>query len=309
MKRFVLIICLFSAVVLCGCTEISDPSEAVSAAATVETVPEAYPVTVYGLTFSGTPESVASLSPAITEMIFELGFSDKLVCRSSFCDYPPEAEAIPSAGSGTNPDFEKLSELAPTLLITQSPIANKDMKRLSEKGVSVLMIPSPSSREELYDIYEKLSLIFAGSIDWEGCCKEPLEKLKNSFEGAEGSCESAALILNVTSRGFMAATGDSFAGDYISCFGENAFSDKEGFYVTAEELIAADPQVIILAKPLTEKKIGEEIAEQLSAFDSGRVYTVDSSILERPTSRLTELTDLISEELDGADQAENTYAP
>lgn len=294
MKRLILMI--FSAVLIfCGCTEISDSDgQAVPASASVS-VPEAYPVTVDNLTFNESPKSVGSLSPAVTEMICELGFGDRLVCRSSYCDYPDEAQSVPAAGSGANPDFDRIIELRPALLITHSPIANKDVSRLSDAGIAVMIISAPSSVEELCEMYEKLSLIFSGSLDGKELADNALSDLRTAINGANGSCESLIFIMNTAEDGFMAATGDTFAGDYISSFGKNTAAAKTGYFITAEELISADPQVIFLAHPLESEDIDPEVASQLSAFENGHVYVIDGSLMERPTSRLAGITRSISE--------------
>ncbi len=296
MKKLIIYI-LAAMTLLCGCTEISDmEEEAVQASATVS-VPEPYPVTVDNLIFNSSPVTVASLSPAVTEIIFELGFGDRLVCRSSYCDYPDEAASVPEAGSSANPDFDKIIKLSPDLLITQSPIANTDLYRLSDSGITVMNIPSPKSEEDLYGIYEKLSLIFAGSIDGGDIAENALSELRIAIDGARGSCGSLAFIMNVTDDGYSAATGDTFAGDYISCFGKNIAENNSSFSLTAEELLQADPQVIFLAHPLGSEDIAPDTASQLSAFKNGHVYVIDASLMERPTSRLAGITNSIAKKV------------
>lgn len=283
-------------VLLCGCTDISEGSPE-SGYASVDEGEKPYPVTVENLMFNSSPETVGSLSPAVTEIIFELGFGDRLVCRSSYCDHPEQAKSVPEAGSGANPDIDRIIAFSPVLLITQSPIANKDVARLSEAGISTLILPSPSSLEELYGCYTSLSLIFNGTIDGENLAENALADLKNAVAQAADSCESAAFIMNVNGGEFSAATGDSFAGDYISVFGRNIGEGLTGFSLTAEELIAADPQVIFLANPLETSDIDYDVTSQLTAFSSGHVYVIDASLTERPTSRLAGLTRSISKAL------------
>lgn len=282
------------AVFLCSCTEISEPKEAVPAAATV-TEPQAYPVEAGNLIFNSSPRTIGSLSPAVTEMIFELGFGDRLICRSSYCDFPDEAKELPEAGSAANPDIDKLISYSPELLITQSPIAGKDVKRLSEAGISLLTLSAPSSLEELYVNYQTLSNILSGSIEGDELAEDTLADLKNAVKEAKGSCESLVLIMNVNDDGFSVGTGDSFSGDYISVFGKNIADGYTSFSMTADELIQADPQVIFLAHPLESSDIPEETASQLSAFSEGHVFVIDASLTERPTSRLAKLTRSISE--------------
>lgn len=293
-KKVLFIYSLIIAVLFCSCTEISEPEEAVPAAATASE-PQEYPVETGNLIFNSSPRTIGSLSPAVTEMIFELGFSDKLVCRSSYCDYPDEAAAIPDTGSAANPDIDKLISYAPELVITQSPIANKDVKRLNEAGISLLALEAPSSLDELYENYHTLSCILSGNIKGDVLAQTALADLKNAVKEAEGSCESLVFIMNVSGGGFSVGTGDSFSGDYISVFGTNIADSYTSFYMTAEELIQADPQVIFLAHPLESSDIPEETASQLSAFSEGHVFVIDASLTERPTSRLAELTRSISE--------------
>ena len=58
--------------------------------------PSEYPLTVVddegtALTLAAEPERVVSLTPATTELLFALGDGEKLVGRTDFDDYPPEA--------------------------------------------------------------------------------------------------------------------------------------------------------------------------------------------------------------------------
>lgn len=306
-KKLILILSA-AAVLLCGCTQINEEEEeAVMADVTVsEAAP--YPVTAGGLTFNSSPETVGSLSPAVTEMLFELGYGDRLVCRSDYCDYPEEAEAVPAVGSAVNPDIDGIIKLSPALLITQSPIANKDITRLSQAGISVLSIPAPRSAEELMENYRSLSLIFSGSLEGEEKADRATEDLRAALNEAKGSCESLVFIMNITDDGFSAATGDSFAGDYAAHFGKNIAAGNTSLTLTPEELLAADPQVILLAHPLESSDIDSELSSQLSAFSEGHVFVIDASLTERPTARLARITRKISEavreDTGGADFAE-----
>ncbi len=298
MKKFIyvkiFIIVLFSVFMLCSCTEISEPEASVPAAATAVTE-AAYPVEAGNLIFNSSPKTIGSLSPAVTEIIFELGFGDRLVCRSSYCDYPEEAKDIPHAGSAANPDIDKLIGYSPDLLITQSPIANKDIKRLNESGITLLTLPAPSSLTELFENYRIISNILSGSIDGDRLAQNALSEFKTALTEADNSCESLVLIMNVSEDGFSVGTGDSFAGDYISAFGKNIAEEYTEFSMTAEELISADPQVIFLAHPLESHDIPAEVSSQLSAFSEGHVFVIDASLTERPTSRLAGLTRSVSE--------------
>ena len=49
-----------------------------------------------------------SLSPTLTEILFELGAGKDLVAVTTYCVYPEEAKAKEKIGDFVNPNFEKI---------------------------------------------------------------------------------------------------------------------------------------------------------------------------------------------------------
>src|SRR2546426_2723092 len=49
---------------------------------------------------------IVSLLPSFTEILFAIGAGERLVGRTTWCDYPPEALAVPSVGDGMPPSGE-----------------------------------------------------------------------------------------------------------------------------------------------------------------------------------------------------------
>ena len=65
---------------------------------------------------AGPARRIVSLSPAITELVFALGAGERLVGRTTWCDYPPAARAVPSVGDGLNPSVEAVAAAIPGAL-------------------------------------------------------------------------------------------------------------------------------------------------------------------------------------------------
>ena len=61
---------------------------------------------------------VISLSPSLTELVFQLGKGSSLVGRSTVCDYPAEVTKLPVAGNFADPDIERVLKLKPDVVIT-----------------------------------------------------------------------------------------------------------------------------------------------------------------------------------------------
>src|SRR5580704_698606 len=60
---------------------------------------------------------IVSVSPATTEALFAIGAGDRVVGRSRFCDWPPEATKLPVVGGVVDPNFEAIAQLEPDLVV------------------------------------------------------------------------------------------------------------------------------------------------------------------------------------------------
>lgn len=88
---------------------------------------------------SATPgRRLVSLSPGITDTLFELGAGGELVARSDYCDYPPEASKLPAAGTSLTPNYELITRLAPTLILGETG-ANARQRELAAIGPTLLL--------------------------------------------------------------------------------------------------------------------------------------------------------------------------
>lgn len=62
-------------------------------------------------------QTVVSLSPPITETLFEIGAGELVIGRSDYCDFPPPALALPTCGTALTPNSEAIVRLGPGLII------------------------------------------------------------------------------------------------------------------------------------------------------------------------------------------------
>src|SRR2546427_3546886 len=67
---------------------------------------------------------IVSLLPSFTELLFAIGAGDRLVGRTAWCDYPPEALSVPSVGDGMPPNIEAVAGPAPGLVVFYPPRAH-----------------------------------------------------------------------------------------------------------------------------------------------------------------------------------------
>lgn len=92
-------------------------------------------------TMSGEPSAVrrlVSLSPGITDALFEIGAGSQVIARSDYCDYPPEVERLPRVGTSLTPSYETITRLSPTLIIGEDG-ANARRRELEAIGPTLLL--------------------------------------------------------------------------------------------------------------------------------------------------------------------------
>jgi iron complex transport system substrate-binding protein len=84
---------------------------------------------------------VVSLIPASTELLFALGADSAVVGRTSYCDYPAAAKAVPDLGDGIKPNIEAIVASRPDLVVLYNSGQNAAVAgRLRELGVAALRI-------------------------------------------------------------------------------------------------------------------------------------------------------------------------
>ena len=69
------------------------------------------------VTLAAPARRVVSLLPSFTEILFAIGAGDRLVGRTTWCDYPPQALAVPSVGDGMPPSVEAVAAQHPDLVV------------------------------------------------------------------------------------------------------------------------------------------------------------------------------------------------
>src|SRR3989442_8532623 len=69
------------------------------------------------VTLAAPARRIVSLLPSFTELLFAIGAGDRLVGRTAWCDYPPEALAVPRVGDGMPPNVEAVAARRPDLVV------------------------------------------------------------------------------------------------------------------------------------------------------------------------------------------------
>ncbi|HUC40407.1 MAG TPA: helical backbone metal receptor [Gemmatimonadales bacterium] len=88
-----------------------------------------------------TANRIVSLLPSFTEILFAIGAGDRLVGRTTWCDYPPQAREIPSVGDGMPPSIEAVAARKPDLVVLYNSGPNVTAARQLERiGIRTVLL-------------------------------------------------------------------------------------------------------------------------------------------------------------------------
>ncbi|SFJ88666.1 ABC transporter substrate-binding protein [Methylophaga sulfidovorans] len=99
-------------------------------------------------------QRIITLSPSLTETVFALGLGARVVAVTDYCDYPPQAQALPSVGSYTNTSLEAITRLQPDLVIMLNGQQQRQ-QQLQQLGIKTLVLDNST----IADIKETIKTI------------------------------------------------------------------------------------------------------------------------------------------------------
>jgi iron complex transport system substrate-binding protein len=268
-----------------------------------------YPLTVTDelgreVTLASEPERVVSMLPSHTETLCALDACAKLVGLDSFSDYPSEIQDLPRLGSGLSgvddaPDVEAIVTLQPDLVLVSE--FGELASQLELAGLTVYA-GSPQTLEDAYTFFAVLgelvgreaeAAVLTGRVQGEIAA---IERLVGGLEPTSVYYELDPTPYSVGPNSFIGVLIEKAGGANIVDAALGDFPQLDPEY-----LVAADPEVIILA----DAPFGESAATVaarpgwggLRALETGRVYELseaESDLTGRAGPRVAEVVRLFA---------------
>lgn len=299
-KRTVLALLLAAAVAVtaAGCKDKEkgqEPQGAVSSSSP-EPVDPNFPVSVGEIRIAERPERIVSLSPALTEILCELGAEGRLAGVSDFCDYPQSIEGLDRCGSSPLPDFETIAALSPDVVFTSAPLAQADAVRLQQMGAEVVVLGRADSLDALAGIYETAATVLDGMEDGVENGQAVFGSLRAGYDALQARASGIAEPLGgifLREPPLLMATGDTFEGELLEWIGvKNDAAEFTGWVYPSDKAVDLYPDLIFYDQSIDPSYFqSTPVYSTTGAFQNGRLYPVDMAAFERQSGRmLDELT-------------------
>jgi len=228
---------------------------------------------------------VVSLAPSSTETIYQLGMGKTLIGRSSACDYPPEALALPVLGDFATPNVEALVRLKPDILIVNDFKTPTVAKTLENAGISVIRLRSTSVKD-----YRKSVELLGERLACPEAAQQELQRIDERMAEFEALPALTNNVLFVVWDSPLMVTGKgSLADELLQAINvPNVAGDvpQEYFKCSFDWILKHPPDVIVWATTPIDLK-SHRFWGRLKAVQEGRVIQdIDPSLVSRPGPRM-----------------------
>jgi iron complex transport system substrate-binding protein len=214
--------------------------------------------------------TVASLSPAATDLIIGMGAGGRLVAVSNFDVDRPNVPKLPRVGDYQNTDWERLADLRPSIIIvqidpTRLPAGFND--RAAEIGAKIIDIQI----ENLVDIDRTLDQL--GSALNERAksiaAKTRLDARLDSVRRTVSNRPPVATLIALDDRGSSAVGPGTFLDEILTIAGgKNVLADTQAHWpsIDRERLLALSPDAIVELLPSASQQVLHQAAEFWAAL-------------------------------------------
>jgi iron complex transport system substrate-binding protein len=245
------------------------------------------------VTVEAKPMRIVSTAPANTWTLFALGVGDRVVGSTSLSEEPPQAAEIAKIGD-LQANTEAILALNPDLVVGD-PGNEEALARVQAAGTPVLIL-NPQTLERIYANITTMGTATGAT----GKAAELVDSIKAQIKA----------VTDVTSKldfspkvfyAFDDTLGTAGPGSFvdellklvgatnIGAMGVAAAAGQAYFQFTPEQLVAADPDVILLPTSVftsVEEFTSDPRFANLTAINDGTVMLVDDVLVTQPGPRI-----------------------
>ncbi len=238
-------------------------------------------------------KAIVSLSPSAMEILSTLNMTGlkRVVGRTAYDNYPKQVESIPVVAS-VKPDYEKLAEVHPDLIIYDSALYNDaDIQKIKQLGADTFPIDA-----DTVDGYVKQVYGLASLVGGETMAADYIDRVNSEEAGAAATKTHPKVAIIMPGQGAesMIDGTDSFQADVVKVAGGTPVGPKGDKFVpvNAEELISENPDWIVQAGN-SGSFISDPRFKSLKAIASKQIVAIDPDVLLRRGGRVDTLIRVI----------------
>jgi iron complex transport system substrate-binding protein len=235
------------------------------------------------LKLNSVPQRIISCAPVITEVLFALNEEHKLVGRTNFCNYPPEALEITEIGGLMDPSLEIMLQLKPDLVMASTHFKREAAHRIEELGIPFAWLMNQESVEDASDLIINIGTLIGEEEKADSLWNLMQASMKATIKQVPKDVKKPSVYYAVGfgKGGDYTAGGDTFISELITMAGGiNIAADINGWAYNLESLVQKDPDIILIQQSMKEAFCQHEHYNQLRAVKNNKVFAVDHHLVQ-----------------------------
>jgi iron complex transport system substrate-binding protein len=240
------------------------------------------------------------VAPSDTEILFAVAAGQKLVAVDDFSDYPADAKTLPKIGGTSDKyNFEQIVALKPDVVFAAGITSADALKKLEDLKLTVVVLGTADTTLDsvLGDIM--LAGQITGTVDQAKQLTDSMKQRVDAIKAKAAGAKTKPRVyweLDATdpTKPYTVGPGSFVDGIITLVGGENVFANVGSPYpqVSAEQVVAANPEVIILPDAAYGITVDSVLArpgwQGIDAIKNKHVYPIDDSPVSRPGPRIVD---------------------
>jgi len=232
------------------------------------------------------PCRIVSLEPSVTAILYALGQQERVLAVSKYCERLVAVGDKPRLAPTWTADAPAISALDPDLVIAAVPYRSESINALVQARFDVLLL-YPQCLQDVYAHILWLGRLCEASDRAQALAAE----MQSAFQALRSDSTRPRLRVyyEVWPHPLIGAPG--WVADLIDLVGEQCMPANAP--VSESDILAADPEVIIVAWPGVEPQRPDAVLqrpgwEQIAAVRHRRVVAVNEILLNAPGPNLVQ---------------------
>ncbi|PKM57774.1 MAG: ABC transporter substrate-binding protein [Firmicutes bacterium HGW-Firmicutes-3] len=264
---------------------------------------ETYPMTIVdkfgdSVVIEKAPNTLISLSPEITEIIFALDAGELMIGRSTYCDNPIETKDIQDFGTLFDLNVESIVEANPDVLFLSSMASEDLASNLKKQGITVVILDKDSKLDGTYEYFQTVGQIINRNDEAKALEEKvgaQIEAVKLAVAGL--TPPTVYYVVHAAEGVDTTATGETFVHDMITLAGgDNVAKDGSDWMYSLEKIVEKNPYIMLCSKYWDTKSgiVKLEGYKDLDAIKEDRLYEVDENMIIRQGPRIGDAIEVMA---------------
>lgn len=253
---------------------------------------------------------------SITELVYAIGAGDKIVGVDETTSYPEQTQALPHIGYWKQLSTEGILSLRPSTFVTWDDAEPKMvLRQLAQHNVDVIALPRTPAT---FDLMLKNIRTLAASLDKKTEAEALIHTLQSRLAviaEKNNHIKQKVKVLFFLSPGGgipQVAGKNSVADAILALAGGDNIATHENYRIySAEAIIAANPEVIVITTQSQQNHIGGIRASEglasvpgvsmTQAWKNQRIIEIDQSLILGMGPRIVDAVELLHQQFYPAD--------